>query len=553
MKTIIIGGVAGGASAAARLRRLSENHEILIIEKGPYISFANCGLPYFMGGDIKDKNDLILQTPMSFYKRFNIDVRTNTFAHSVNAKENTLLLKNLLTGEEYTEKYDNLILSPGALPVKPQIKGIEKAFTLRTIPDTEKILEEIKARNAKTAIIVGGGYIGTEIGENLSLKGLRVKIIELGDHIVPTLDFEMAAEVQAYVRKKGIELFLNSKVTEITDNGVMLGSGEEKADIVIMSAGVRPDTDFLRDSAVNLTSKGLIKVDDRMRTNIPIIYAVGDAAQVSNFVTGQESFIPLAGPANKQGRIAADNICGLKSSYKGTQGSSVIKLFDMTAATTGISETAAKKAGLNFDKTYTYSMSHASYYPGAKGMSLKLLWERDTHKILGAQIAGFDGVDKRMDVIAAVIRLGGNVSDLTELELCYAPPFGSAKEAVNMAGFTAENVITEKVKQFFWNEVDCLPRDGSVFLLDVRTEKEVKSGSIEGFVNIPLDSLRSKMAEIPRDKPVYIHCHSGLRSYIACMMLKEHTQVCYNLAGGYRLYQIAKNEMISGDYPCYTK
>ena len=548
MKILIIGGVAGGASCAARLRRLDEKAEITILERGEYVSFANCGLPYYIGGKIIDRSDLTLQTPESFKRRFNIDIHTFSEAIAVAPASKIVTVKNLKTGELYPESYDKLVLSPGASPIMPEIPGIEseKVFTLRNIPDTLKIKQYIAENNPRSAVIVGGGYIGAEMAENLKKAGLDVTIIQRSNHLIPPLDFDMAADVHKYIRSQGITLSLKNEVTAIRDSGSNIKLETQKGDIytdmVILSVGVTPDTSFLQNSGIERNARGSIEVNARMETSIPDIYAVGDAVTVKNHITGLPAFIPLAGPANKQGRIAADNICGLHSEYNGTQGSSVLKIFDMTVAATGLNEKTAASAGIDFDKTYTYSASHASYYPGASMMSVKVLWNKENNKIIGAQTVGFDGVDKRMDVIAAAIRFGAKVTDLAELELCYAPPFGSAKDPVNMVGFVAENVITKKIKQFFWHDVKDLPRDGSVTLLDTRTISEVAKGKIDGFTHIPLDSLRSRINEIPRNKPVYVHCHSGLRSYIACRILAGNGFECYNLAGGWRLYESVINE-----------
>ena len=556
MKTLIIGGVAGGASCAARLRRLSESAEIIILERGEFISFANCGLPYYIGGDITEKANLTLQTPQSFKARFNIDVRIFSEAISIDSAKKVVTVKNAITGDTYEESYDNLVLSPGAFPIIPNIEGAdsERVFTLRNIPDTIKIKGYIDRENPKSAVVVGGGYIGVEMAENLKKAGLEVTIVELSDHLIAPLDFDMATEVHRYIKAQGIRLILKNGVTAIKESDrnlqVTLNNGCIEADMVIMSVGVRPDTAFLKDSGVTLDGRGSIIVNTNMQTNVENIYAVGDAVSIKNFITNAPAFIPLAGPANKQGRIVADNICGIPSEFEGAQGSSVLKLFDMTVATTGLNEKSAKDAGFDFDKTYTYSASHASYYPDATTMSVKVLWDKATHRILGAQIVGFDGVDKRMDVIATAIRLGAKVTDLAKLELCYAPPFSSAKDPVNMVGFVAENVTTGKLKQFFWHDIESLPRDSSVTLLDTRTATEVARGKIEGFMHIPLDSLRERIAEIPKGKPVYVHCHSGLRSYIACRILTGYGFDCYNLAGGYRFYESVINEKSVPEYIC---
>ena len=552
MKTIIIGGVAGGATVAARLRRLDEKAEIIILERGEYVSFANCGLPYYIGGVITDRGDLTLQTPESFKARFNIDVRVLNEAVKINPNTKTVTVKNLRTGETYEEAYDNLILSMGAEPIRPNIEGADgsNVFTLRNIPDTLKIKNYINTAKPRSAVVIGGGYIGVEMAENLAQAGIKVAIVELADHLIAPLDFDMAADVHRYIKSKGIYLHLNNGVKSIHGNTVVLQNGEITADMIILSVGVRPETAIAKDCGIELNPRGSIVVNNKMQTNIPNIYAVGDAVEVEDFITKKPAFIPLAGPANKQGRIAADNIAGYESVYTGTQGSAVLKLFDMTVATTGLNEKSATAAGIDYDKTYTYSASHATYYPGAAQMSIKALWDKKTLKIIGAQIVGFDGVDKRMDVLATAIRFGAKITDLTTLELCYAPPFGSAKDPVNMLGFVAENIVSGKLKQFFWHDVENLPRDGSVFLLDTRTPFEVMQGKIDGFVNIPLDSLRERLGEVPKDRPVYVHCHSGLRSYLACRILTGNGYDCYNLAGGWRLYESVINERTVPEYSC---
>lgn len=551
-KILIIGGVAGGASAAARLRRLSETAEIIMFERGEYISFANCGLPYYIGGAIKEKSALTLQTPKSFYKRFRVDVRVLHEVTAINKDEKTVTVKNIQTGEAYTESYDKLILSPGAAPVVPGIKGSENStiFTLRNIPDTYKVTEYIEQNSPKSAVVVGGGYIGIEMAENLSAAGLDVTLIEMADHVIASLDFDMAADVHNYIRQKGVNLFLNSAVKSVSDgeNGylsVQLENGEIAADMLIMAAGVKPDSGIAGTAGLSLNERGCIIVNEYMQTSDENIYAVGDAVEVTDFVTGQNGFIPLAGPANKQGRIAADNICGLGSKYGGTQGSAVIKVFDMTVATTGINEKTAKRLGLDYDKSFTYSASHASYYPGAVNMSIKMIFEKATGKILGAQIVGYDGVDKRCDVIATAIRAGMTAFDLTKLELCYAPPYSSAKDPVNMVGFVIENLLTGKVKNFHWHDVAALPRNGSVTLLDTRTKTEYTGGCIDGFINIPVDELRGRMHELDKTKPVYLTCQVGLRGYFAARILSQYGFDVYNLSGGYRLY----NSIMRGQNP----
>lgn len=542
MKVVIIGGVAGGASAAARLRRLNEQAEIIMLERGAYISYANCGLPYYVGGVITDQEDLTLQTQESFFARFRVDVRVLSEAVAIDPKAKTVTVKNLKDGSAYQESYDDLILSPGAEPVVPPIPGAKdpRVFTLRTVPDTLRIREYMEEKRPKSAVVVGGGAIGMEMAENLSEAGLDVTVVELADHVIAPLDFDMAAEVHGYVKSKGIRLMLNTGVKAIAaeENGLAVEAGEEKipADMVLLSVGVRPESSLAKAAGLQVNPKGAILVDDHMRTSDPRIYAVGDAVLVRHFVTGQPAFLPLAGPANKQGRIAADNICGIPSVYKGSQGALVLKLFDMTVAATGLNEAALKAAGIAYDKVYAYGNSHASYYPGATNQTIKLLFAPEDGKVLGAQIVGFKGVDKRCDVINTAIRAEMTVYDLAELELCYAPPYSSAKDPVNMAGFMAENLLTKKVRQFHWHDVDGLPADGSVTKLDVRTAGERRRGSIPGTVHIPVDELRERIGELDAQKPVYVHCHSGLRSYIACRILSQNGFDAYNLAGGYRLY-----------------
>lgn len=543
MKVLIVGGVAGGASAAARLRRLDESAEIILFERGEYISFANCGLPYYVGGEITDRSALTLQTPESFRARFRIDVRVNSEVTGIDREAKTVAVHNAENGEVYSERYDKLILSPGAEPIRPRLDGVDdpRVFTLRTIPDTLKIRTYIEREHPGSAVIVGGGYIGAEMAENLAQAGLKVTVVELSDHLITPLDYDMACEVHRYLRSQGVGLVLENGVKAIEpDEGgltVRLTQGSLRADLVLLSVGVRPESALAREAGLTCNERGAIAVDRRMMTSDTDIYAVGDVVEITDFVTKEKGYVPLAGPANKQGRIAADNICGLESTYTGTQGSSVLKLFDMTVAMTGINERTAKAAEIDYDKVYTFSQSHASYYPGAQGISIKTLFEKKTGKILGAQLVGYEGVDKRCDVLATAIRAGMTGYDLTELELCYAPPFSSAKDPVNFVGYVIENTLTGKVSNFFWHDVATLPRDGSVTLLDVRTEREYAGGHIEGFRNIPLDSLRERIAELDPSLPVYVHCHSGLRSYLACRILTGLGFRCYNLSGGWRFYE----------------
>jgi CoA-disulfide reductase len=541
-KIIIIGGVAGGASAAARLRRLDEHAEIIMFERGQYISFANCGLPYYIGGDITEKESLTLQTPESFHARFNVDVRVLQEVIGIDTNTKKVTVKNLKSDEIYEESYDKLILSPGAAPTKPNIIGADnkKVFTLRNIPDTYKIKEYIDQTHVKSAVIVGGGYIGIEMAENLHAAGLKVTVVEFADHVIAPLDYDMACDVHNHIRSKGVNLILKDGVKEIQNHGnqikVIIGNGEIITDMVVMSVGVRPESSLAKMAGLEVNSRGAIVVNNQMQTSDPNVYAVGDAIEIKDFITGEAGFIPLAGPANKQGRIAADNICGLNTNYKGTQGTGILKCFDMTIATTGITEAKAKQLNLNYEKSFTYSASHASYYPGAVNMSIKIIFDKENGKLLGAQVVGYEGADKRLDVLATAIRAGMTVYDLTELELAYAPPFSSAKDPVNMAGFVAENILTEKQKVFHWHDVANIPRNGSATLLDIRTKEEYNNGTIDGFTNISLDELRENLSNIDKSKPVYVTCQIGLRGYLACRILAQHGYECYNLAGGYRLY-----------------
>jgi len=557
-KVLIIGGVAGGASAAARLRRLDEHAEIIMFERGEYISFANCGLPYYIGGEITDEEDLTMQTPQSFNARFRVDVRVNNEVIAINKDEKTVTVKNRETAESYDESYDKLILSPGAAPFVPNIGGADndRVFTLRNIPDTNRIKGFIDKNAPQSAVVVGGGYIGVEMAENLKNAGLDVTLVEMLDQVIAPLDYDMACDVHRHIEQKGVKLIFNDAVKSIADQdgslNIQLGSGEIGADMLIMAVGVRPESDLARAAGIDVNDRGSIIVNETMQTSDESIYAVGDAVEVVDFVTGQKSFIPLAGPANKQGRIAADNICGLNTKYEGTQGSAILKVFDMTVATTGVNEKTAKKLELPYDKSFTYSASHASYYPGAVSMSIKTIFEKETGKILGAQITGFDGVDKRCDTMAVAIRSGMTAYDLTRLELCYAPPYSSAKDPVNMAGYVIENIITGKVMNFHWHDANALPRDGNVTLLDTRTALEYENGHIDGFVNIPLDELRERLSELDRSKKAYVTCQVGLRGYIAARILMQNGFDAYNLSGGYRLYHSIFGAKAPSESACTT-
>lgn len=543
MKIVIVGGVAGGATAAARLRRLDERAEIVILERSGYISYANCGLPYYIGGAIREKQALTLQTPQSFWKRFRIEARVHNEVVSIDPVQKTVHVRRLGDGTEYDESYDKLILSPGAKAIRLPVPGAEDAriMALRTVEDTFRIHEYVEAHPVRRAAVIGGGFIGLEAAENLMERGVATTLIQLDDQVLPPLDYDMACQLHAYLRGKGVDLRLKTAVSEFRPSGdalAVIAGGEEivRADLVVMAVGVAPDTALAASAGLALNQRGAIVVNERMETSQQDIYAVGDAVEIRNFVTGAPALIPLAGPANKQGRIAADQICGCGSTYRGAQGSSVIKVFEMTAAATGLNEKAARAAGIAYDRVVTYSASHATYYPGATDMTIKTLYDPESGKILGEQIVGFDGVDKRIDVIATAIRAGMTAQDLEELDLAYAPPYSSAKDPVNMVGYVIENVRAGLVRQYHWQEVVSLQRDDGVTLLDVRTPGEYANGHIAGAVNIPLDELRERVGELNQEKPVYVNCFSGLRSYIACRILAQFGFDCRNLSGGYRFY-----------------
>lgn len=559
MKVVIVGGVAGGATAAARLRRLDEHAQITVFERSGYVSYANCGLPYYIGGVIEDPEELTLQTPESFQARFRIDVRVKHEVVDIDSVQKKVTVRNLTTDEEFEESYDKLILSPGAQPVRPSLPGIDskRLFSLRTVEDTFRIHRFAKEQKPKTAVMVGGGFIGLETAENLCERGIQVTVVQRGNQLMHTLDYDMATFLHSKLRSKGIRLKLNADVVgfEETETGlrVLLKNDQPiETDMALLAIGVSSENTLAKKAGLELGVKGAIVVNDRMETSAADIYAVGDAVQIKHTVTGKHTVIALAGPANKQGRIAADNICGLDSRYQGALGSSVIKLFDLTAAATGLTERAAKAAGISYDKVVLSPASHAGYYPGAKTMTMKVLYEKNTLKLLGAQIVGQEGVDKRLDVLATAIGAGVKADQLKDLDLAYAPPYSSAKDPVNMAGFMIENIVTEKVKQFHWDEVADLPRDGSVTLLDVRTAGEYAHGHADGFINIPVDELRARLSELDRTKPTYVMCQSGLRSYIACRILTQEGYDCWNFSGGYRFYDSVLRETATAEqtYPC---
>ncbi len=549
MKVVIIGGVAGGATAAARLRRLDEQAEIVVFERSGYVSYANCGLPYYIGGVIEAPEALTLQTPESFFSRFRVTMKVRHEVTAVHPDKKTVSVKNLETGEEFEEPYDKLILSPGAKPTQPRLPGVglEKLFTLRTVEDTFRIRNYIQENRPKSAVLAGGGFISLELAENLRELGMEVTIVQRPKQLMNPFDPDMAAFIHNEVRRHGIRLALGHTVEgfQEKDGGVdvlLKDAAPLHADMVALAIGVTPDTALAKEAGLELGLKGSIVVNDRMETSAPDIYAVGDAVQVRHYVTGQDAVISLAGPANKQGRIAADNICGGNSRYLGSQGSSVLKVFDLTAASTGVNETNARKAGLDVDAVILSPMSHAGYYPGGKLMTMKVVFEKKTHRLLGAQIVGYEGVDKRIDVLATAIHAGLTAIQLKNLDLAYAPPYSSAKDPVNMAGFMIENLAKEVVKQFHIQDLDGLPRDGSVTLLDARTPQEYAGGHIEGFRNIPVDELRERLNEVEPGKPVYVICQSGLRSYIACRILAGYGFDVYNFAGGFRYYDAVVND-----------
>ena len=549
MKVVIVGGVAGGATAAARIRRLNEQAEIVVFERSGFISYANCGLPYYIGGVIEDPEELTLQTPESFFSRFRVSMRVRHEVTAIHPDKKAVSVTDLETGEVFEESYDKLILSPGAKPTQPRLPGVglDKLFTLRTVEDTFRIKAYISENHPKSAVLAGGGFISLELAENLRELGMEVTIVQRPKQLMNPFDPDMAAFIHSEMRRHGVKLALGHTVEgfEEKDGGVDVLLKDEAplhADMVVLAIGVSPDTQLAQDAGLELGVKGSIVVNDRMETSVPDIYAVGDAVQVKHFVTGQDVLLSLAGPANKQGRIAADNICGGDSHYTGSQGSSVIKVFDMTAATTGVNETNAKKAGLDVDTVILSPMSHAGYYPGGKVMTMKVVFEKETYRLLGAQIVGYEGVDKRIDVLATAIRAGLKATELKDLDLAYAPPYSSAKDPVNMAGFMIENIAKGVLKQWHLADVDTLPRDGSVTLLDTRTVGEFDGGHIDGFLNIPVDELRERLGKLDKSKPVYVICQSGLRSYIACRILAGNGFECYNFSGGFRFYDAVMHD-----------
>ena len=549
MKVVIVGGVAGGATAAARIRRLDEQAEIIVFERSGYISYANCGLPYYIGDVITDADDLTLQTPESFWKRFRIAMKVHHEVTAIHPERKAVTVQNLETGAVFDECYDKLLLSPGAQPTQPKLPGIgiDKLFTLRTVEDTFRIKEYINQYHPRSVVLAGGGFIGLELAENLREIGMDVTIVQRPKQLMNPFDPDMAAFLHAEMRKHGIHLAMGYTVEgfEGKNGGVdvfLKDAAPIHADMVILAIGVTPESKLAKDAGLALGIKGSILVNDRMETSVPDIYAVGDAVQVKHYVTGEASLISLAGPANKQGRIAADNICGGDSRYAGSQGSSIIKVFNLTAAVTGINETSSRRAGLPVDSVILSPMSHAGYYPGGKVMTMKVVFERESFRLLGAQIIGYDGVDKRIDVLATAIHAGMKATELKELDLAYAPPYSSAKDPVNMAGFMIDNIASGVLKQWHMDKLDDLLQNDSVILLDTRTVGEFNRGHIPGFRNIPVDDLRNRIAELEPGKSVYVICQSGLRSYIACRILAGFGFDAYNFSGGYRFYEAVSHD-----------
>jgi len=543
-KIVIVGGVAGGATAAARLRRLDEQAHIVLIERGEYISFANCGLPYYIGDVIEERDKLLVQTVEGMSRRFNLDIRHLSEVISINRKDKTVTIQNLQTNESYEESYDALILSPGASPIIPPIPGLEdttNVFTLRNIPDTDRIRSFVDENNPEKATVIGGGFIGLEMAENLAERGIKVTLIEMANQVMAPLDIEMAGIVHRHLREKGIKLILNDGVKAFDNEGqtITLESGKEvTTDLTILSIGVQPENALAKDAGLKIGEHGGILVDEYLQTSDESIYAIGDAIEVKDFICQDQTMIPLAGPANKQGRIVANNIYNREETYHGTLGTSVVKVFDLTVATTGLNEKILRNKDLTYKVLHIHPMSHAAYYPGATPLSLKVIFNPETGRIYGAQAIGESGVEKRIDVIATAISGQLTVFDLADLELSYAPPYSSAKDPVNMAGYVAENIVKDGIETIQWHEVDQLVKEGGM-LIDVRGAEVFAKGAIEGSVNIPLNELRDRLNEIPKDKPIYTTCQTGLSSYIAARILKGHGFDVKNLDGSWLTYRAA--------------
>lgn len=544
-KIIIVGGVAGGASTAARLRRLDEKAQIIIFEKGEYISFANCGLPYYIGGSINEREKLIVQTVETMSSKFNLDIRNLSEVIKIDKENKSVSVKNHKTGETYEESYDVLVLSPGAKPIKPPISGINECknlFTLRNIPDTDKIKTYVDNNKPKHAVVIGGGFIGLEMAENLHDKGIKLTLVEASEQVMAPLDIEMVSVIHDHLISKDIELILKDGVKFFSENGnkVILSSGKEiKTDMIILSIGVKPETTIAKEAGLKLNERGAIIVDNYMKTSDENIYALGDAVEITDFINKKPTMIPLAWPANRQGRLVADNICGRDITYQGTLGSSVAKVFDYTVATTGNNEKTLKRIGLDYKAIHIHPGSHAGYYPGAFPISLKMTFDPKTGKIFGAQGVGIEGVEKRIDVLATAIKGGLTVFDLPDIETCYAPPYNSAKDPVNMLGYYASNIIEDLVEIVQWNEVDNIIADSGV-IIDVREEFELATGKIPNSMHIPLGQLRDRLNEIPKNKKLYATCQIGLRGYVACRILEQHGLKCINIDGGVKTYLAVK-------------
>ncbi len=538
-KVLIVGGVAAGASAAARLRRLDENAEIIMFERGEHISFANCGLPYYVGGIIQQRKRLLVQTPAAMSRRFKIDVRVMNEVINIDPAVKKVTVKNLVDETTYEERYDNLVLAPGASPVIPPIRGIEQAhvFTVRNVPDSDIIKEYIDRQKPGHAVVIGAGYIGLEMAEVLHMKNIKVTIVEAGTQIMNYLDPEMAAIVQNYIAQTGINLLLQEKAVAVDGYTVKLESGTTlPADLVILGVGVKPEVTLALRAGLSLGKTGGILVNEYLQTSDPAIYAAGDAIQVKHLVTGEDTLIPLAGPANRQGWLVAGNIAGFRQKYSGAQGTGILKVLDMTVASTGANEKMLQQQGYHYSFVHIHPASHATYYPGSTTMSAKLLFSSDDGRILGAQIVGYDGVDKRMDVLATALRAGMTIFDLQELELSYAPPYSSAKDPVNMLGYAAGNIWHKRIQVISWDQVASRITQGA-FLIDARTPAEVEGGSYPGAYNIPVDELRDRLEEIPPDKEVLVYCQQGLRSYIANRILLQNDFTVFNISGGYNTYR----------------
>jgi NADPH-dependent 2,4-dienoyl-CoA reductase/sulfur reductase-like enzyme/rhodanese-related sulfurtransferase len=549
IKLVIVGGVAGGATAAARARRVSEDAEIVVFERGEYISFANCGLPYYIGNVIKRRAHLLLATPEEFKKTYNIDVRIFSEVIGINPKEKTVEIKNTATGKKYREAYDKLILSPGAEPIKPPLEGIEleNIFNLRNIPDSDRIKKIVDERNPQCAVVVGGGFIGLEMAENLTERGVKTTIVEMLDQVMPSLDYEMATLIHDHLEAKNVELELENGVKSFSKANdqilVTTQKGREIAcDLVLLSVGIRPENSLAKQAILKIGPTGGIAVDDTMRTSDPDIYAVGDAVEVRDIVTGFPILTALAGPANKQARIAADNALGRKTIFTGTLGTSVVKVFDMVLASTGANEKFLKKHNIPYLVSYTHSGSHAGYYPGATNTSIKILFSPGTGKVLGAQIVGRKGVDKRIDVLATAIRAKMTVFDLEELELAYAPPYSSAKDPINICGFVAANILKGDMEIAHWSELEALQKNGAI-LIDLRTRFELKHvGKIEGALHIPINDLRSRLSELNKQEDYIPYCAVGYRGYLAHRILVQNGFKSKNLSGGIMTYTMANKK-----------